>query len=395
MNPPSEKRRLDELDSLRGLAALSVVLGHFLHTLPPSPPEGSLLFNTLRVFKGTPLFLTVAGHEAVILFFLLSGFVLCLPWLNANRIAYTPYVVRRVFRIYVPYLAAVLFTFLCATLLYSGALPAFGEWVNRPWSIRATWKSFADHVLLVGSFKNAQFNPVIWSLVHEMRISLVFPFVVLILRTANWRYCCAAAVALSCVGVIANKLTADHTDYFYTLHYLGFFIVGFLLARHRHDLGKLYACCGRRAQIPFWAGAIGAYTYGHLMNFIVLQDWVIGIGAGIFILLAQHDPYCRRVLGWGVSRFLGKISYSLYLFHAVLLLAVLHVFKGWLPLWAMFIVAGLLIALVSSLSWRFVERTSIACGKMLSQRIENARAKRSTKQCDTSLSIAPSHTGNL
>lgn len=61
--------RFNEFDSLRGLAAVSVVLCHLL------PLGNYTLINTL---DKTPFHLLWAGHEAVILFFILSGFVLSL-----------------------------------------------------------------------------------------------------------------------------------------------------------------------------------------------------------------------------------------------------------------------------------------------------------------------------
>ena len=63
-------RRFRELDSLRGLAAITVVFHHFSRICSP---------QIIHVLDRTPLRILVAGHQAVILFFLLSGFVLTLP----------------------------------------------------------------------------------------------------------------------------------------------------------------------------------------------------------------------------------------------------------------------------------------------------------------------------
>ena len=59
--------RLEPLDSLRGLAALTVLS---LHVLLLMPDQGGWLWRA-------PFY---NGHEAVLLFFVLSGFVLYLPW---------------------------------------------------------------------------------------------------------------------------------------------------------------------------------------------------------------------------------------------------------------------------------------------------------------------------
>ena len=55
---------------MRGLAAVTVVFHHFSRLCPP---------QVTHVLDRTPLRLLVAGHQAVILFFLLSGFLWVLP----------------------------------------------------------------------------------------------------------------------------------------------------------------------------------------------------------------------------------------------------------------------------------------------------------------------------
>jgi peptidoglycan/LPS O-acetylase OafA/YrhL len=93
----ADPRRFHELDSLRGVAALTVVFHHFSRICPES-------FTHLLI--RTPLRLLVAGHQAVILFFLLSGFVLTLPYKKKTRLSYAPFLLKRVCRIYLPYLGA-------------------------------------------------------------------------------------------------------------------------------------------------------------------------------------------------------------------------------------------------------------------------------------------------
>ena len=99
------RNRYEELDSLRGLAAISVFFGHIL-----------LVFNAIPItnllFEYGPLRAAVAGSEAVTLFFVLSGFVLSLPFYNNGTFNYGKYVVKRIFRIYIPYLIAILFLIL-------------------------------------------------------------------------------------------------------------------------------------------------------------------------------------------------------------------------------------------------------------------------------------------
>ncbi len=81
----AEPRRFYELDSLRGVAALTVVFHHFSRICPE---------RITHVLIRTPLRLLIAGHQAVILFFLLSGFVLTLPYKKRNSLSYGPFLLK-------------------------------------------------------------------------------------------------------------------------------------------------------------------------------------------------------------------------------------------------------------------------------------------------------------
>src|SRR5262245_47699245 len=104
--------RIRALDGLRGIAAVTVVVQHILSSFPPlaamidrAPDADIVLLDLDR----TPLRLLWTGSEAVILFFVLSGFVLTLQIERFQAgSSYVTYIVRRVSRLYVPYLAIML-----------------------------------------------------------------------------------------------------------------------------------------------------------------------------------------------------------------------------------------------------------------------------------------------
>ena len=68
--------KLTELDAVRGIAAAIVFSGHFCEGLLPA---------VTSALNGTPLFIALNGPAAVIVFFVLSGFVLTLRPLSAQR----------------------------------------------------------------------------------------------------------------------------------------------------------------------------------------------------------------------------------------------------------------------------------------------------------------------
>lgn len=363
-NGPKHSMRFIELDSLRGLAALSVVFGHFLHVFPDSA-QYATIHRWEAAAQHTPIYAAYAGHEAVILFFMLSGFVLSLPLLQGKPMEYPGYVIRRIFRIYVPYLFAVLVSCGLALACYRGPLPELSEWANRSWSNPAMVQSLRDHLLFLGSFDGSRINPVVWSLVHEMRISLFYPFVVLLMLRGGWKTALLSATAVSITSVVLNKALRPATDYLYTFHYLGIFMIGFLLARHRAGL------CAWFQSKPAWfkccvlATGLSSYVYGKEMKFVFLQDWVTAVGAAVFIMVAISSLKLSRFLHLAPVRFLGETSYSLYLYHAAILLAVVHLGYTKLPI-ALLLTAVLALSLLAAwISYQCIELPAIRAGKKL------------------------------
>src|SRR5258708_1027684 len=101
--------RVDQLDSLRGLAAVNVMASHLLLCVPlifagVHDRDGANRFTYAILY--TPLHLFIAANEAVILFFILSGFVLSLPFFSPQAPSYRELAIRRVCRIYLPCLAS-------------------------------------------------------------------------------------------------------------------------------------------------------------------------------------------------------------------------------------------------------------------------------------------------
>ena len=106
-------RRL-ELDAIRGVAALAVVMHHCLLVLDFGPETKSKYW----LLWETPLRALFAGNEAVTMFFILSGYVLTIPFIQTNQ-KYANFIIKRIFRIYPAYLLAVTITFLAQWIIKS------------------------------------------------------------------------------------------------------------------------------------------------------------------------------------------------------------------------------------------------------------------------------------
>lgn len=320
----------------------------------------------------TPLALLRAGHAAVIFFFVLSGFVLALPFLK-GPVGYPSFVARRICRIWIPYATAMVVAMCCAIWFYPNPVPELSSWANRSLAPPST-EMMLDHLLLVGTFPNGTYNPVIWSLVHEMRISLVFPLLVLVLRLGAWWRILAAAATLSVASLIVERLPiwSGPTDVPITLHYAGLFVLGMLLAREMPKLQALYG----RFSVPTKAllGLVALVCYGHqlwifpsdrLAEIPFYRDGLTAVGISICIVFALSPSWFSRRLEGKTWVFLGKISYSVYLYHAVILLSLVHSFYGKIPLGLLWIATGLLTLGIAALAYQMIEVPSIWLGRLV------------------------------
>jgi peptidoglycan/LPS O-acetylase OafA/YrhL len=383
-------KRLHELDSLRGLAAFAVMLSHLLIVFPiawnTSEPAGAVWWIKLVMFS--PLRVVWAGHEAVIFFFILSGFVLALLFFGGREAPpYRLYLVKRIIRIYPPYLVAALSAMILRELFFKGPIPSVSDWFNQSWQSQVTPSTLLDHFTMIGSYNNCAFNPVLWSLVHEMRISIIFPLIVWAL-IKHERLCLVLPLAFTLVYCLSISLkfrgliAFDH-DYFATLHYTGFFIVGAFLAKYREQIVETALKIPGGFKWLLLGGAVLFYTNAFYLPYYVtpqtgsfalllrklwFQEWITAIGVLIFIILALSSGSLSGILATKPLQFLGSISYSLYLFHALVLKVVVTVFSKVLPMPAVLGISLVLALVIATASWRYIEVPSIQLGKTITKR---------------------------
>ncbi|MBB4042180.1 peptidoglycan/LPS O-acetylase OafA/YrhL [Microvirga flocculans] len=169
------------LEGLRGLASLAVVLAHFLFVFFP------YLSNNMRPYPNAkpktvidawlvypPFSLSYAADAAVLVFFVLSGYVLTAKFYAKNDIElFESAAVRRYFRLALPALASVLFAWLLLKADFMGNQMA--RVLNTAgWPIHYyTEKVSLDYAVFIGLigapfFGNTALNGPLWSLQVEL-----------------------------------------------------------------------------------------------------------------------------------------------------------------------------------------------------------------------------------
>jgi len=325
-------RRFESLDGLRGLAALVVVFHHASLTLPAisdvylvagtAPPQ---IGTALWWLTSTPVQLLVAGPQAVFVFFVLSGFVLVLPVLNNVSFDWVAYYPRRLARLYLPAIASVALAAAWIQLSNPNPVDASSRWVAAA-SVAPHWR-----LILSGSdllFGDNSLNSPLWSLRWEVVFSLGLPlFAAAALFTSRyWPFALIASWGVVFVGMVAGNDT---------LALLPLFFAGSVLAA-RVDAIHSWMAPRTRSVTPriggaiFLAGCLALLTIRWMVwtvmpaeqRLLTLADSLQFFGAVGLVAMAAFWAPCERLLCARPVQWLGRLSFSLYLVHVPVLIAV-------------------------------------------------------------------------
>jgi peptidoglycan/LPS O-acetylase OafA/YrhL len=349
--PEHEKAHFLQLDALRGVAACIVVLSHWRITWLDSP-HSPLLERLLRT---PPLDFVFEGSRAVITFFLLSGFVLSLSQLNGRRVDYPSYLVKRICRIYLPYLAALFLAVAAKSRFYT--LNGHGSWFHLGWASPPDAYSLIQHILFIGNYDALRYNGVFWSLIQEMRISLFFPFLcALILRIRAF----GGILLALCLVVLAPLSAHLHLPdtYCKTIEYTPIFIFGILIAMYRVPLTTWL---NQRSTSIYWL----LFTICALVFFMLTAK----IGCLGILLFALAKGPVSRSLHQKLPLFLGRISYSLYLLHVTVLYVFAYIFNNRVAPVIWFIPYIVVSFGIAVLMYDWVEVPSINLGRRLARKL--------------------------
>jgi peptidoglycan/LPS O-acetylase OafA/YrhL len=361
--------RVRSLDALRGLAALAVVVSHWHDAFPPwtsgipsafsrefwKDPFGILLQHTGHIFN--------LGGSAVIVFFVLSGFVLALS-LEAPDETYGRFVIKRVFRIWPPLAFVVLLSAGLYFLVPTSPIPQLSDWFNViQWTTRPDAHLLVMHLAMIGIPPNESLDTSMWSLVHEMRISLVFPLIA-IATARSPRIALSLSLTASMAALAFMPGPEIAASWLRTVHYTVLFFFGAALAHHRNAVSRWIVTRDRLTRSTVWLIALGClfmppeFLHGWMM-------YVVALGAVLIVALCFADPRAISLLEGRAAVYLGRISYSLYLIHVPLLLAFLHGFYGMLPAWLIVALSMPCTILAADATYRWVERPSQKLGRAL------------------------------
>ena len=308
-NKAKKSKRIIELDAIRAISCLNLLLFHF-----------TFVYQNKYGFESPLGFAFPYGKYGVQLFFMLSGLVNAMTLLSKRKAG--DFLAARFIRIFPSYWLVI-----AMNLVLFATLPMF----NHSITFSETFANLTTMPMLLG---HTNMEPVTWTLQIEM---LFYFFLMTIfalgLLDKPVRTMIAAVTFCLATGLFINWFHASHPDSVWSGHLYVFeqlffirnlplFAMGILLNELRCKRGNAYAQ---------WAGIAFSAIVFHLID---LRDHNPAATVLMFGLLTASAFGRVPVLRWKGFVYLSFISYALYLFHNNLgsaLIRQLELF-GWPPL---------------------------------------------------------------
>lgn len=312
---PGARPRFEYLDGLRGVAAVVVVVSHFLSAFVPAlVPE--IASHNPSPLADTPLAVLWNGRFAVVIFFILSGFVVASSAVKRRGPLFLRLVLRYL-RLAIPVLVSVLIAWVLLKLTPGVPAPYLAHPAS-PWVLQLVTGSAPGlaHALSEGTFRfivrgHSAINVPIWSMKLEIAGSLLLYtlyrlpgrapvrlLIVLALLTPWGRFSLYEGFWL---GALLRELWLRRE-----LHMRWaplFFAVGLFLGAPSDGFSK-------RAHLPHWCTAL---TLGDFTSLYAVLA-ALTVVAALFC-----SSKLQRFFNATPCQFLGRISFALYLLHVPLL----------------------------------------------------------------------------
>ena len=369
------ENRIRELDGLRGIAVVLVMALH--------------LFKRAAYFTEHPVLLaftklTTVGWVGVDIFFTLSGFLITSILLKSKtgEHYFRNFYVRRALRIFPLYYAAI------AVVLFLA--PKVEEEFTNQLSVALPIMLLYQQnwAMLFKDFHITQYLLITWSLAIEEQFYLIWPFIVYKLDRERLVKFSIGYILISItartLGTLLWPNLAQASTFFYYTSFARFeeMLFGGLLAVFVTYDGAMEKI--RRYALPLFLISFTVFIALHILTlpgsphpehaslpltlggYTTAALFTIGL-IGIFITHPPRD-FFRRFFANPVLTFLGKYSYSMYLFHMSAALILLDVFwhsglRGWKPYFLYPITTYIVTVIIALLTWHLLEKHMLGLKK--------------------------------
>ena len=360
--------RLEGIDNLRGLAVSLVILYHFFELL-------GLHHHNFYTY------ISSIGQLGVPLFFIISGFLIYRSVdysisAKGMKAGIKNYFSHRLFRILPAYYVNFIAVFILA-FYFMGTM--------ETWSSAFIQKQIYSHLTFTSYFlyqtSGLGINGAYWTLSIEMLWYIVAPLFFIFIKKDRYYVVLMLlgflyfwSIDLGLMDYIFN-LQKDAPNYMAKLFFFSFqlpgqiiyFIAGIFIYKY-HVKETLIS---KYMLYTLFIILVSTFLYVSMQNyflksFTVRNAFVLFTVASLFMLFYRVKMNELFLLSW-----LGKISYSLYLWHMPILFMLKKYFMPYEPSWwSISILFTILLLSISSLSYYFVEESGFRLRRMLDRKLK-------------------------
>ncbi len=304
-----KKNKILALESMRGIAAISVAFFHF--RIMNNHFNNDFIHNAWLM---------------VDFFFVLSGFVISLNYIDRLNTLEDifDFQVKRFLRLY-PLHFLMLFIFLVIEFTKFYGETQFGlVATNNDAFSKNNLTAFVANLLLIQNWTLSEitFNYPSWSISAEFVTYALFAFLILICKSNRIPISIAFIICIIIFGILLNKGGASSLRCLYSFS-IG--VITFLIFRKLNNLN-----ISINSIIPLIFIILSVFTvskYGsHNFNFIVMIPLLFGFTV-LSISLNSKESYLNKILSMNWLVFLGTISYGIYMIHAFVWLVIVNIFR--------------------------------------------------------------------
>ncbi|MDD2451121.1 MAG: acyltransferase [Sulfurovum sp.] len=324
--------RIVELEALRGFAAFYIFLHHTFTKYIPC----NIYFSKLFIF----------GQEAVMLFFLLSGYVIALSQFK-NNYQFNIYFLHRFLRIYSVVIPAILFSYIIYSHIHESWIVDIKQLILNL-SMMQDKPELKPGVIVGPIFHNEP----LWSLSYEWWFYMIFfvHYKIIIFFKSQTKLYILSSFFISLVGIISYKYFYNQVSLFLIYYFIWASGASLYLIHKNDDIQKKSCYFKILIACYFFLTAIYFYIFvynesiSHLINHPILE---LRHYLSAIILIIMSQVY-KKYLNFDVSNFklikiftkFASISFAFYVIHypVMLFFDSLDV-NGFLKILIMFIVS--------------------------------------------------------
>jgi peptidoglycan/LPS O-acetylase OafA/YrhL len=331
-----KKSSTEYLDGVRGLASFIVFIFHFTHMHYPSTNSGYGVGQHPSIWQLPIIRFVYSGAAMVSIFFVVSGYVLTHRYIQKMYrhefgtlySSLTSLTFRRALRLLLPALASCVLSFICASV---GFLAVPKKINHKPFNhgIAALFRYIDDesNPWTWDQYMEGYYNPQLWSIALEYRGSMVVFLAVLGL--ARSRTCVRMGVESA---IITHAFVHKRWD-------VALFMAGMLVAEMDvfvHSSTTLKGIMRRRSIkallvaimiVGVWLSGyprdsgLESFGYGFLKRVWPHGEYRrrfwLAIASIMILAPMPYLPFIQALFNTKLIRYLGKISFALYLVHGL------------------------------------------------------------------------------